>query len=128
MKSTLSIATVLIGVLLLVASASWGALFPPTNSWTSEKSEQLSEMGSELNRLKFAIVQAQNNPSMHSGENPAELKQQYDDLRTQYDELHQEFLNAKESPERTSSLLRWVGIALIGIGAMLALIIRSSSN
>jgi hypothetical protein len=126
MKSILSLTAIILGMLLMLVSATWVLMFPPTRSWTQDKSEQLSELGSETNRLKFAIVEAKNNPSMHSGQNPAVLQQQYDEVREEYDVLHQEFLNASQRPQNMSTVLRWSGIALIIVGAVMTFIGRSS--
>ena len=126
MKSILSLTAIILGMILMLASATWVLMFPPTRSWTQEKSEQLSELGSETNRLKFAIVEAKNNPSMHSGGNPADLQKQYDEIRKEYDVLHQEFLNAREQPQEIAAILRWSGIGLIVVGAVMTFIARGS--
>lgn len=118
MVAKLSTAAVVLGVVLLVGSAIWGSLFPATRTWTAEKSEELAELGSETNRLKFAMIEAQQNPSMHRGKNPAEIKQQYEEARARYDELHREFETAKESPKTASAILRWSGIAFIAGGGL----------
>ena len=110
----------------MLASATWVLIFPPTRTWTSEKSEQLAELGSETNLLQFAIVDAKHNPSMHSGQNPAELQQQYDEALEKYDVLHQEFLSASERPQEIVTMLRWSGIALIVVTAVITLIARGS--
>lgn len=118
MVAKLSTAAVVLGIVLLVGSAMWGSLFPATRTWTAEKSEQLAELGSETNRLKFAMIEAQQSPSMHSGKNAAEIKQQYEEARARYDELYREFENAKESPQTASAILRWSGIAFIAAGGL----------
>ncbi|MCA9229760.1 MAG: hypothetical protein KDA57_03855 [Planctomycetales bacterium] len=112
------VVAIVLGLLMLVASALWGHLFPPTRSWTDEKSERLAELGSETNRLKFALVEAQNSPSMHAGKNPGEIKLEYDAARAEYDELHAEFESARDSPETVSGVLRWTSIVLIGVGTL----------
>lgn len=127
MNSVLSMGSVVLGTLLLLASAAWVHLFPPSRTWTEEKSQQLSNLGGEGNRLGFAIVNAKNNPSMHAGENPAELQQQYDKVREEYDVLHQEFLNASQRPKSMSSVFRWSGIVLIMVGAVMTYVGRRST-
>ena len=127
MKSIISLTAILLGIALMLASATWGLMFPPTRTWTEEKSEQLSDLGREANLLSFGIVQAKNNPSMHGGQNPAELQKQYDEVRVKYDVLHQEFLNASERPQEIVAMLRWSGIALVGVGAVLTFVARGSS-
>jgi len=118
MKS-IPIAAIVLGILLLVVSVAWGLLFPPTRSWNDEKSQRLSELGSETNRLKFALVQSQHNPSVHAGQNPAEVKLEYDKVRQEYDLLHQEFLSAQDTPKTVAAVLRWAGIVLVVAGAVL---------
>ena len=84
MRSTLTTLTLLLGIVLLLLSGMWGSLFPPTNTWTDEKSAQLAELGTEVRRLGFAHVAAKENPSIHGGANPAELKVEYDKALAAY--------------------------------------------
>ena len=124
MNTKLSLATILIGIFLMVMSVAWSGLFPPSRTWTPEKSKQLAEIGSRTNMLKFAIVEAKHNPSMQRGQNPAEIQRQYDAALAEYDVLHQEFLNATEQPQQISALLRWAGIALIIFSALFTYLAR----
>ena len=73
-KRVLPICAVFFGVFLLVLSALWGHLFPPSRVWDEEKSQQLAKLGSETNRLKFALIQAQQNrpPGSISTNGPSE--------------------------------------------------------
>ena len=118
MKSAFPLAAVVLGIFLLLASALWGRLFPPTRSWTEEKSNRLSELGSETNRLKFALVQSRQRVSMHAGQNPAEVKEAYDKVREEYDLLHQDFESARERPKTAAKIFRWSGIGLVLIGGV----------
>lgn len=126
MKAVLPIAMVLLGVVLLVASVVWPSLFPATNNWTNEKSERLAELGSQTNLLKFQLVEAQNNPSMHAGRNPAELKQKYEVVRAEYDQLHAEFESARDTPEGMARTLRYSGIALVLLGGVATFVAGSN--
>ena len=117
MKAAFPVSALMLGVLLLLASFGWSTLFPATRTWTTEKSQRLSELGGEANRLQFAIVNAQQNPSMHFGQNPAELQAAYDEVRDEYDRLHAEFENARQRPETAARLLRWSGIVCVGAAA-----------
>jgi hypothetical protein len=118
MKSALPHVAVVLGVVLLVCSAAWSSLFPPTRTWTQEKSERLSKLGSEANRLKFAIVESRANPSMHAGRNPAEVKKEYDQVMEEYDALNEELKAARDAPQAAASVLRWAGILLTVVGAI----------
>ena len=124
MKPVLPVGLVLIGVVLLLLSAVWPSLFPATNNWTNEKSERLAELGSQTNLLKFQLVEAQNNPQMHAGRNPAELKEQYEQARADYDQLHAEFESARDAPEGLAQSLRGTGIALALIGGLAMFVSR----
>ena len=126
MKSV-PVAAITLGILLLVASVVWGQLFPPTRTWTDEKSQRLAELGSETNRLKFALVQSRQNPSVHAGQNPAEVKLAYDKAREEYDLLHQQFQAARDTPKTVAAGLRWAGIALVAAGTLLFYVKRSDS-
>ncbi len=126
MKTNISLSAIVLGMLLMLASASWGFFFPPSRIWSQEKSEQLAELGSKTNLLKFAVVEAKNNPSMHRGQNPAELLLRYEAALAEYDVLHQEFLSASEQLQNRVVFLQWSGIGLIAIGAVITLAARSS--
>jgi hypothetical protein len=126
MKS-IPIVVLFLGILLLVASVAWGSLFPPTRTWNNDKSQQMAELASETNRLKFALVEAQLNPSVHSGRNPAEVKLEYDKVRQEYDLLHQEFESARDAPKTVAAALRWVGICLFVGGALFFYANRNTS-
>ena len=43
------------------------------------------------------------------------------------DELHHEFEHATESPQTMATFLRWSGIALVGIAAVIIFIDRQSA-
>jgi hypothetical protein len=118
MKSALPLTAVVLGILMLLTSLLWGYLFPPSRTWTEEKSLRLSELGSETNGLKFALVESRQRVSMHAGKNPGEIKEAYDKARAEYDLLFDEFENAKEGPKVIASTLRWIGIGLALIGGV----------
>jgi hypothetical protein len=119
MKSTLPTAGVALGLALLIANFLWGVMFPANRSWTPEKSQQLSQLGSQANLLKFKLVEAQQRPSMHGGAGAAELKEQYDKVKAEYDVLHAEFQNKLNRPKTAATILRWSGIAFVAAGAII---------
>jgi hypothetical protein len=127
MKAILPAGVVIVGLLVLLLGLSWGSLFPPTREWTPEKNDKLTKLGTEITRLRFAIVQAENNPRMHSGENAAELKAQHVELRKEYDVLQKEFETARDSPAATGKTLKWLGIIITAGGALFAFANRQAT-
>jgi hypothetical protein len=126
MKSFLPSSAVVVGLVLLIGSFAWGILFPPSRTWTEEKSSRMAELGSQANLLKFSLVEAKNRPSIHSGKNPAEVQAEYDKVTAEYDQLKQEFASATNSPKTTATFLRWSGVAFIIAGAMVIMATRSA--
>ena len=110
-----------------MASVLWKVWFPPTRIWTEEKSQQLSELGSETNRLKFALIQSRQSPSMHRGRNPAEVQSEYDKVRAKYDQLYQEFSGARDNPKTMAKILRWSGISCFFLGAIFMFVFRQDT-
>ena len=118
MKAIFPAGIIIVGLLVLLLGLSWSSLFPPAREWTPEKNDKLTNLGTEITRLRFAIVQAENNPRMHSGESAAELKAQHVELRKEYDVLQEEFENARDKPVATGSTLKWLGIIITAGGAL----------
>lgn len=128
MKSgILPLAGVGLGLALMVVSLFWETWSPAKKSWTPEKSDRLSELGSEANKLKFDLIQAKNNPSMQSGQNPAILQAEHDKIMAEYDELHAELVDARDGPAATSKTLRWTGIICAAIGVIFMLANRQDT-
>jgi uncharacterized protein YdcH (DUF465 family) len=119
MKNILAPVLVMVGLLLVVLSFFWASLFPPARSWTPEKNEQFTKLGTELTRLGFAVVQAENNPKMHSGENLGDLKKRHAEVKQEFDLLKSEMESARDSPANTGSGIKWLGVAIAAVGGVL---------
>jgi hypothetical protein len=78
----------------------------------------MAELGSQGNLLKFQIIDATNNPSMHAGKNAAELQAEYDKIDAEYKQLREEFASAAETPKTAATYLRWSGVAFVVAGAI----------
>jgi hypothetical protein len=126
MKSTLPAVAVVLGIVLLLGSALWALIFPPSRSWTEEKATRLTELGNRATALQLQLDQAKARPSMHSGLNPAELKAEQEQVEADYKALYQEFASASNSPKTAASFLRWAGIAFIAAGALVVMATRGS--
>lgn len=125
MKSSIPTAVVALGVLLLISSFLWAILFPASRTWTDEKSAQMTSLGDQATEIRLKLDLAKSKPSMHSGENPAELQAKYDEVAAQYKELYEEFNGASKAPESASRLLRWSGIAFVAAGGFITFATRS---
>jgi hypothetical protein len=122
MKDVLPVAAVIVGVILLIVGFLWGNIFPPTAAWSAEQNTQLSDLGTELKGLSFKLTEAQANPQMHGGQNVGELKAKHDKVKKEYDALYAEFESARDRPANTGNSLKWVGIIIAGISAVLMLV------
>jgi hypothetical protein len=115
-----ALGTIVFGFLLVLVSVAWGRLFPATNSWTPDKAARISEIKAKLNELGFQINSPKN--KIHGGRDPAAMKQEYDKLNAEFDELKNAFESAADTPKTVSSVFKWLGIAvaLVGIGGYYA--------
>lgn len=125
MKTALPAVAVVVGVVLLSLSLAWSIFFPASAVWTTEKSTQMTELGNQATALKLQMQSQSKKPSMHAGQNQAELKEKYDQVSAEYKILYEEFRSAKDSPKTSSSILRWAGIAFIAAGALVVMATRN---
>lgn len=119
MKAAVSLAAVGLGVFCVALSLAWGILFPATNQWTSEKAAALSALSDEVHKLMFQAAAAEENPSTFKGGNPAEVQAEYREKKAKLAEMQKELESIKDSPQTSSSFLRWTGIGLVVMGAVL---------
>ncbi len=118
MKSALPAGAVVLGLVLLVASALWATLFPSSRGWTEEKSARMIELGNRASELERQLSIAQAKPSMHAGESSAEMQAEFETVSAEYKTLYDEFNGASESPKTASKILRWSGIAFVIAGGL----------
>lgn len=118
MKAMLSTGAVVIGVLLLATSLVWGLVFPASAGWTEEKSLRLRDLKARAHVLSSQATAASDKPNMHGGENAAEKKAEYDQVRTELEALNAELQGKVEAPETAASILRYAGIAFVVAGAL----------
>jgi len=125
MKSLLPTTAVILGIVLLAASAAWAILFPASRAWTEEKSTRMTQLGNQATEIARQLQQAKTRPSMHSGENPAELQAKYDVIAAEYKALHEEFTSAQDGPKSAATFLKWSGIAFVVAGGLIVFATRS---
>ena len=124
MKSAFPAAAVVLGVVLLLASATWAVLFPASRNWTPEKSARLTTVGNECSEIKLQLNKP-GKPSTKPGETPADLKAKFAKLDAEYKELYQEFVGASEGPKTAKRFLWWSGIAFVVAGGIITMAGRS---
>ena len=104
------------GLLCLALSAFWATLFPGTSAWTPEKGERWSDVKDRLHNLSFVVNAPPGRVSMHKGSDLGTLKQEYDGLKKENEELKAQFESAYNSPRTTAKVLKWSGISLAVVG------------
>jgi len=122
----LPMVAVLAGSLLLAASEAWTILFPVQHEWTAEKASRLIALSNHATDLKQKLVAADARPSMHAGENPAELLQRFREVDAEYNQLYRQHKAASQPPSPAPPLLRWIAIAFIFVGAIAVFVRRAA--
>ena len=104
-----------LGLLLLILSGAWTTLFPGTSSWTPEKSAEWTKIKDRLHNLAFVVGSA-TAPSMHSGPETSQAKQEYDRLKIEHHALAAEFESIHDRPYLVAKILKWSGISMAFVG------------
>jgi len=124
MKSAMAWAVIGLGFALLIGSSLWTRLFPPTMSWTEEKARRMSEVKEQLNNLSFLLYNA--TQRTYGKHDPAELKEKYDSLLKEHEQLKVDFESATEAPRTVASYLKSTGILLAVLGIIGWYLVRQS--
>jgi hypothetical protein len=114
MKSTVVLGVMVLGFALLVVSSLWSHLFPPTSSWTQQKAARMSEVKAQINNLGAQLYLAESRT--YGGQDPGELKAEYNALQEEFEQLKADFESATETPQTVSTVLKWTGISLAALG------------
>ncbi len=118
MKAMLSTGAVVLGMLLVAMSLVWGLLFPASAGWTEEKSLQLKDLRNRAHILSGKVAGASAKPSMHGGENAAEIQAELDQVKAELQSLDSELQGKIDAPATASSILRYAGIAFVVAGGL----------
>jgi hypothetical protein len=114
MKPVITLGAVALGFALLVVSSVWGKLFPPTQTWTLQKAERMSEVKVRINDVGAMLYKA--TQRIHAGSDPGPIQAEYNELTKEFDKLKSEFESATQRPQTTSTVLKWTGISLAVLG------------
>lgn len=115
MKSQVMFGAIGLGLFLLVLSSLWTTLFPPRSNWSPEKELRWREVKARIHSLSFVVGNTQT-PSLHGGPDPAQAKQEYDELQKENAQLTAEFQTAAYRPNTIAKYLKWTGISLAALG------------
>lgn len=126
MKSMIAFGVLGVGLLLLAVSVLWSALSIGSSAWSPEKGQRWTEVKDRIHNLSFMINGPPNRLSKRGGPDMAALKQEYDALKKENEELKVQFESAYNSPRTASSVLKWTGISLAGLGIVGWLAVRNS--
>jgi hypothetical protein len=125
MKFGIAFGALGLGFALLVFSGLWSTIFPPTQSWTLEKSKRMSDVKARINDVGAMLYKA--TQRRHAGPDPGPIQAEYDALSKEFAQLKSEFESATERPQTTSKLLKWTGISLAVIGIIGLYAVKNSS-
>ncbi len=110
----LSVLCVLLGIILMVSAFVYPRVLKPQSLWSKEQAMERTEVGYEIHNL----------PHAHS-DNPAEMsqiKRREEETLNRYEKIQAELLEAQGRPQRTASILKWLGMisTVLGIGVYYA--------
>ena len=120
MKSSLPMLTIGLGILLLLGSVVWPMVFSTTRSWTDEKSNQLSDLSTQVAGMRFKLTQAKRQAWPGAEREPvnnlAVMQKKFDHASQELATLRIEFESAISSPQTSSSFLKWAGLSVLVAG------------
>ena len=124
MKTIVPAAILVIGMLLIGISLVWTLIFPPGQGWTTDKAKRMTELGNQATTIRLQLNQAEAKPSMHAGQNPAELKAKFEEINAEYKTLYDDFTTATQGPKSSTQYLRWTGVACALLGGVAVMATR----
>lgn len=124
MKAPFGLGAVVLGFSLVALSLVWGLVFPAEDNWTPERAKEMSALSDEVHTLMFKAAQAKERPNMVQGGNPAAIIADYKDKSDRLDALKLELENIKDSPQTSAKYMRWAGITLVLVGAVLSMMAK----
>lgn len=138
MKGILVCGAIGLGLLLLVLSGVWSALFPATSEWTDAKAERRAEVQDRIHNLRFLLLAQSNQRGFHSHapieqvssrtrSDPVALQAELAKLMQESEQLNADFQSAYDRPNTISNVLKWTGISLAAVGIIGWYAVKNSS-
>ena len=118
MKS-ISLVAVVVGLVLLLGSFTWALIFPSTGAWTAEQDARMGELGRKGHVLGGELDAVQRRPSMHS-RSAVDIEAEYNQVKEEMAQMRAEFESARDGPKTIATILRWVGIVCVAVGAFVS--------
>jgi hypothetical protein len=115
MMKSAAMGTIALGILLVVLSAAWTTIFPSSARWTPDKESHWQKVKGRMHTLSF-VVSDPKQADVRSRQNATSAKAEFDKLKLEDDELKADFSSAYDTPRTTSTVLKWLGISIAGIG------------
>jgi hypothetical protein len=115
MKS-ISLAAVVVGVVLLLCSFTWGMIFSSKGAWTAEQDARMGELGRKGHVLGGELDAAQRKPSMHA-RSAADIEAEYNQVKEEMAQMRAQFEGVRDGPKTIATILRWAGVACVAVGA-----------
>ena len=118
MKQHWHVVCILVGILLMMASAVWPLAADGRSRWTPDKAARFEEIGAGLHELSHARAHA--SPSHHHDEQEHEhdASRELAAAQRAYQQLARELDAVRAGPQRTAGWLRWTGIGIAAVGSL----------
>ncbi len=110
MKRNLPLVIAAIGGILFVTSFLWGFIFPASNVWTAEKSQEMKQLSANVRSLTMKVKAGESDPAGYGEEELQQVKQEFDLAKEKLEAMQTEFNSVSESPDKMANMLRWIGM------------------
>ena len=118
MKSMIVFGMIGFGLLLLALSFIWVAMFSGKPAWTKEKGDRWGEVKGRMHNLAFVVNAPPGAVKLHNGPDLGQAKAEYEALKKENEQLTAEFSGAYDTPRTMSTILKWTGLSLTGVGVI----------
>jgi hypothetical protein len=120
----LCVGAIVLGFVLIAASAISTTLFSPESSWTEEKAQRWNEVKSRLYDLGFLL---NSKSTARSAQNVPALRAEVEALEKENQLLAAEFHSVTSRPHTMAKIFKWSGISLAVVGLIGMYAVKQSS-
>jgi hypothetical protein len=112
-----AMAVMALGLLLVVLSAAWTSIFPSSAKWTLDKEAHWQKVKGRMHTLSF-VMSDPKQADPRARQDAASAKAEFDKLKLEDDVLKADFSSAYDTPRTTSTILKWTGLSIAGVGVI----------